>query len=175
MMRLTFQLTQSDLVQFNEYHSAHSPLQIKARRKHRSRVPIIYLIFTAIFVVLDNLTLAAFFGVFAVLWFFISPRLMTKRYKKYFQKHIEETVGDELNEPSTVQLMDDGIHSTSHMGHSIFKYSVVEKIIENDGFTYIYIGKGMALIIPHDRVSGNEVEEFVAEIGKRKINCEPVK
>jgi len=172
-MKVTFQLEQDDYVKFNEYHSIHSPLHIKARRKHRVIVPIIYLVITVLSLLNSDYVLATVFGIFAILWFLLSPAWQKRRYRKHFQKHVAETIGDALKEPSSVELMEDGIHSTSYAGHSVFKYSVVEKIVENEGFTYIYIGKGMAIIIPHDRVDESEVNELVAEIKKHKATCEP--
>lgn len=166
-MKLTYQLTKADLVAFNEYHSAHSPLHIKMRRRHRILVPIFYLVLAAFWAFHGDYTVPSMLAVAAVLWFLLSPRWLRRRYRKHFQKHVEETIGDALETPTTVELREDGIHSTGHMGHSVFNYSVVDKIVENDGFTYIYIGKGMALIVPHDRVPAGATEELTDGIKAR--------
>ena len=155
-MKITFQLTQDDLVEFNLYHSAHSPLHIKTLRRQRVLVPIIYLVISVFGAMRVDLVFAGIFAALSILWFLLFPKWTKKRYRKHYIKHIEENFSSIDKEPVTIELKDDGIHSTSHMGHSVFKYSVVEKIVENDDVTYIYIGKGMALVLPHDRVPDNE-------------------
>jgi hypothetical protein len=167
-MKITFQLTQKDLVKFNEYHSAHSPLHIKTLRRQRILVPIIYLVIAAFSAISLNYTFATMFSVLSVLWFLLYPKWIKKRCKKYFTKHVEENFSNVDKEPSSIELQEDGIHSTSHMGHSTFKYSVIEKVVENDGVTYIYIGKGIALVIPHDRVSADDRNSLITEIEQRK-------
>ena len=67
-----------------------------------------------------------------------------------------------------MEVKDDGIHSTSFLGHSVFKYQAVERIVEDDAATYVYIGKGMAIIIPHDRVSERELKDLIAGIEERR-------
>jgi hypothetical protein len=167
-MKLTYQLTQDDLLKFNEYHCAHSQLHIKARKRHRTIVPIIYLALAVFGALTIDFVFASILLLFAVLWFLLSPRWLTRRYRNHFQKYIDENLKDIIKEPSTVEILDDGIHSTSFIGHSIFKYQAVEKIVEDDALTYIYIGKGMAIIIPHDRVSESELKDLLAEVETRK-------
>jgi predicted membrane protein len=169
-MNLKFQLTQEDLVKFNEYHSAHSLLHIKNRRRYRIVVPIIYIVLSGIFFVLSEFIMGVIFILFALVWFLLAPWRQRRRYKKHFQKHVAETVGNALEEPTEIELKEDGIHGKSHIGSSIFKYSSVDKIINEEGYTYIYIGKGMALIIPHDRVPAEDISTLIAEIEKQKIS-----
>jgi len=167
-MKLTYQLTQSDLVKFNEYHSAHSTLHNKYRRKYRILFPICYLIFSIIFFLFDDIPLAIGFIVLAILWFLFYPLWENKRYRKHFEKHVAETVGDFLKEPLIVELQEEGIHISDHSGQSLYKYSAVGQIVENEGYTYIYIGKAMALILPHDRLSINDITTLIIEVENRK-------
>lgn len=167
-MKLKYHLTQSDLVKFNEYHVAHSAQHNKYRRKYRFLFPIIYFIFSIIFLLFDDFPLAMIFITLAILWFLFYPVWHNKRLREHFEKHVSETVGDFLEEPLIVELQDEGIHLSDYSGQSLYKYSAVGHIIENEGYTYIYIGKGMALILPHDRLSMNDVKALVAEVENRK-------
>lgn len=167
-MKITFKLTQDDLIKFNEYHTEHSPIFIKDSRKNRILVPIIYLFIAILFLLSDKCEIAIIFAVLAVLWFTFFPIMLKRRNKKFFQKHVEENSKDIAKEPSTVEIKEDSIYTSSYIGNSSFKFSVVEKIVENDGFTYIYIGKGMAIIIPHDRVSQSQRNDLIAEVKKQK-------
>jgi Flp pilus assembly protein TadB len=118
-MKLIYQLNPADLVTFNEYHSAHSDLHIKQRRKHRIIVPIVYLVLAALILMTGARIGAVFFSFFAVLWFLLSPSWLRRRYRKHFQKHVAETVGDSLRDPIILELQDDGIHSQSYVGQSV--------------------------------------------------------
>lgn len=175
-MKITFQLTQEDLVKFNEYHSAHSPLHIKTQRRQQIIVPVIYLVIAILSAISADYSLAIIFVALSILWILLYPKWIKKRYKKYFIKHIAENFSNINKEPSSIELREDGIHSTSHIGHSIFKYSAVDKIVENGGATYVYIEKGMALVIPHDRISDNDRKSLITGIKQQKeTTCESAK
>ena len=167
-MKLTYQLTQSDLVKFNEYHSAHSAFDKKCRRKYRIFFPIIYLTFSIIFFLFSDYPSTIIFIAFAILWFVFYPLWQKKRYRKHFEKHVAETVGDSLKEPMVVELQDEGIHISDYSGQSLYKYSAVGQIVENESCTYIYFGKGIALILPHDRLSIDDIKALVVEVEHRK-------
>lgn len=167
-MKLIYQLEPSDLVAFNEYHVAHSDLHKKQRRKHRIVVPIVYLVLSALLLIVDARIGSVLLAAFAIIWFLLSPRWLKRRYRKHFQKHVAETVGDSLKEPVTLELHDDGIHSASYLGQSTYKYSAVGQIVGNGIYTYVYIDKGMALVLPDDRISRDQIDTFVAEIKTRK-------
>ncbi len=167
-MKLTYQLTLDDLVKFNIYHTENSPIHIKARRRYRIIPPAIYLALAMFGYFAGDVGFAMTFAGLAIVWFLFSPRILKRRYRKHFEKHVEENFKDSVKESSTVELEEDGVHSTSQMGESIFKYSAVEKIVANDGFTYVYIGKGMAIVIPHDRVPENQINDLVTGIEKQR-------
>ena len=167
-MKLTYQLTPDDLVAFNEYHAANSPLHKRARLRFRIVLPIILLMGSAFIVAIGAYPAAMPFAVVAVAWFLLSPYWLKRRYRKHFQRYIAENVGDLLKEPSTLELHDDGIHTTSYLGQAVYKYSAIGQIAYVEGYTFIYIGKGMALVLPEDRLSPDDVDAFVTEIWTRK-------
>jgi hypothetical protein len=111
---------------------------------------------------------ATIFTLIAVLWFALSPRWLRKRYRKHFERHIAETAGDLLPRITVLDLLPDGIFSSSHMGETKFRYDSVDRVVEHDGYTYVFIGKGIALLLPHDRVPPDAIASFVDEIQKRK-------
>ena len=167
-MKLTCQLTPADLVAFNEYHAANSPLHKRHRLRYRLSIPIVFLSGVAFFVAVGAYLAAVPLTVFAVVWFVLSPCWLKYRNKRIYQKHIAENVGDSLREPSILELCDDGIHSTSHLGQSVYNYSAVGQIATDGGYTFVYIGKGMALVLPEDRLPRDEIDAFVTEIWARK-------
>jgi len=177
MNRIEYRLTENDLLKFNLYYSANSELHQKQRRRHRVIVPVAYAVLAALLCLSRSFAAASLFAVFAVAWFLLSPKWMLKRYRKHYEKHIRETVGESLRTPMTMELRADGICSTSHLGESKYRYSAVDKLVENDGYTYVFIGKGMALVLPHDRIPQDTIRSVVSEITQRKqeANTHPLK
>ena len=64
----------------------------------------------------------------------------------------------------SMEPLPDGIASTSHLGESKYGYHAVDRIDRTELYTYVFIGKGMALILPHDRVAPDVADSFVAEL-----------
>ena len=104
--------------------------------------------------------------------FTTSPRLKQVR-RQQCEKYVNESVGNSLKEPIILELLEDGIHSSSYLGTFTYIYYAVDKIVENQGYTYIYIGKDKALILPHDRIAPDELNAFVTEVQKRKAAASP--
>lgn len=167
-MKLTYQLQPVDLVKFNEYHSTHSAYHKQLRRKQRILVPIVYLLLATLLYATGGRAGPALLVFIAVLWLFLWPLWIRQRYRKHFQMHVAETTGDSLKDPIILELQDDGIHSQSYLGQSVYRYSAVGDIVGNENYRYVYIGKGMALVLPEDRIPGDQIERFVAEINERK-------
>lgn len=171
MKRIEYQLTEEDLVRFNLYYSAHSELHKRQRRRHRLLVPVVYVMLAGLLCWIRAFIGASILAAFALVWFLLSPAWLRWRFRKHYEKHIRETKVETLKEPMTLELQPDGICTSSAVGESKFRYSAVDQIVENDGYTYVFIGKGMALILPHDRIARETIAALVAEISQRKENA----
>lgn len=168
MDRIEYILTAEDLVQFNLYYSSISPNHARQRKRHRILVPVVYMILALLLLWGSSYVAATLFTLFAAVWFALSPRWLRKRYRKYYERHIAETAGDELPRSTVLDLLPDGIFSSSHMGETKFRYDAVDRVVENNGYTYVFIGKGMALVLPHDRIAKDTIGAFVDEIMRKK-------
>ena len=167
-MKLTCQLTIDDFVAFNEYHVAHSPLHIKQARQHRYIPTIIYFMMAAIFCAIHAVVAATLCAFFSLGWFLTEPRRLRLRRKKLIEKHLAETIGDSLSEPSCLEVCEDGIHASGYLGQSIFKFSSVGAIAQEGVYTFVYIGKGQALVLPDDRLPADQIQTFVDGVRSRK-------
>jgi hypothetical protein len=168
MNRIEYNQTEKDLLQFNLYYAANSKFHRKRCIRHRLIIPVVYLIFAIVPLLHKSFVFASFLIIFAVAWFFLSPSLMQMQYKRLYMKHIRETVGDSLKKPIILELRSDGIFSSSHLGEFLYRYSVIDKIVENEGYTYIFIDKGRAFILPHDKIPRESIESLTTEITQRK-------
>jgi hypothetical protein len=168
MNRIEYTLTADDLLQFNLYYSSISENHASQRRKHRTLVSIAYIILALISFGFNEYGIAIVFILFAGAWFLFSPRLVSRQYRKHYEKHIAETAGDKLPYSVVLELQPDGIFASSYMGEAKYHYDVVDKIVENEGYTYIFIRKDMAFILPHDRIPDETIKGFVDEIQRKK-------
>ena len=168
MNRIEYTLTAEDLLQFNLYYSSISPNHARQRKRHRILVPVVYMILALLLLREGSHIAATLFTLFAAVWFALSPRWLRKRYCKHYERHIAETAGDVLPRSTVLELLPDGIFSSSHIGETKFRYDAVDRVVENNGYTYVFIGKGMALVLPHDRISKDTIAAFVDEIQRKK-------
>jgi len=168
MNRIEYRLTEQDLLLFNLYFAEHSEHLRKQRRRHRLLVPAAYLILAFMLLLVQAYVVAAAFILFAAGWFLFAPRLMKARYRTIYGRHLNETIGDSLRDPLTLELQPDGIATTSFLGESKYRYAAVDRIAEHDGYTYVFIGKGMALVLPHDRIPRETIAALAAEIIRKK-------
>lgn len=168
MQRLEYQQTEDDILQFHLYYSSVSGYHKKQRLKQRLRVPVFYIGIALLFLVMKWYIGAAMLAICAVAWALFFPLWMRRVFRKNCVKLIKEGVGDSLSKPNMLELQEDGIFSSSYLGESKYNYSVIDRIVENDGYTYIFIGKGTALVLPHDRISQEDRCSFVDEVNRRR-------
>ncbi len=168
MNRIEYMLTEDDLVKFNLYFAETSPVNRQRRFKCRVLIPILYFVLALYPILNQYYIFASLTIVTAVLWFFLSPFWFRRGYRKYYKQHVAETMGDSLKKIRVVELLPDGFLSTTSFGESKYRYDAVDKIVEHDGFTYIYIGKSMAVILPHDRIPSETIQWWVDEIERKK-------
>ena len=167
MHRAEYQLAEADIIQFHMFCWADSEVFRKQCRKFRLIVFLVYLVLSAPLYLSGVYVGAVLFTSVAVAWFLLSPSWLQRRSRRHYAKRIRETVGDSLREPVKVELHPDGIHSLSYLGESVFRYTAVDRIVEDGGYTYVFIGKGMAIVLPHDRVPKETITALVTEIGER--------
>jgi hypothetical protein len=166
--RLECTLNETDLLRFYLYYWEHSELGCRQRRRQCLFVPLIYLALAAFVCLYRLYVIAGIFVLFAIAWYLLWPWCLSIRIRRFYASHIKETVGDTLREPRIHRLSPEGICSLSGQGDSVYRYSAVDRIVENDGYTYVFIGKNQALILPHDRLLKEAIDTFVAEIQRRR-------
>lgn len=168
MQRIEYQLTEDDLVQFYVYYLSISDYQRKQRNKQRIGLPVFYLAIAALFLLVKLYLAATILVLFSAGWFLFFPAWARKKHRKHYEKHVKEVAGDELSKPRVLELREDGIFSSSHLGEAKYAYSAVDRIVDHEGYTYIFIGKGMALVLPHDRIPQEDRCSFVDEVNRRR-------
>lgn len=167
MHRIDYVMTAEDQVEFNLYYSSISPNHARQRRISQVIVPIVYVVMALVLLFIRSYAASfAFIGV-AVAWFVLAPRYFGWRYRRYCERQVDEVAAETLPRAVMMELEPDGIVSASDQGNAKFTYDAVDRIEKLENYTYVFIGKGTALILPHDRVEHQAIEDFVTELEAR--------
>jgi hypothetical protein len=168
MERLEYTLTEQDLLEFNLYHASQSRRRKLSQLRYRWLIPVIYLGFGIFLATRSEYQAAGMFAAVAVIWALVAPLWLNLRFRRYFQRYVQEHFAEIINQPMTMQLTQEGIQTNSPLGQSLHPYAAVDRIVDHHPYTYIYIGKAMALVLPHDRIPEVPRQRFVKEVERRR-------
>lgn len=167
-MQLSVQLEEKDLVAFNLHYQSQSKTVQAYRFRYRVIAPAVYVVLALAMYAHEAHIAAAILAIVAVVWYLAAPGRLRRAARRHIEKMIHESSEKYLSAPVTVELRDDGIFSTSAIGMSKFDYAAVDHVAEIDGYTFVFIGKSMGFILPHDRVPPDAIREFVADLERRR-------
>ncbi len=171
MNRIEYMLTEDDVVQFHLYYSATSKLEQEQRWKARIRGLVGYSGLVIVLALMKYVLLAYIAAFSGIAWFFLIPKTLQESYKKYYTRYVAEMDGDSLQQPMTIELRPDCIYATSYFGETKYWYTTVGKIVQNGPYTYIFLGRKMAFILPHNQIPVTAIQSMSAEIVQRKQNA----
>ncbi len=168
MSKVEYRLTKDDLLQLYLFRSTHLGLNHRLRRRNRLVFPVAYLALAACLCFSRQYTMAILFALLAVAWFALSPVLLKRRLRKYYEKYIAENCGELLAHPLTVEPRPEGLHLSSFAGESTCHYSAIDSIAEDHAHTYIFIGKDATVVFPHNKLPRDTIDSIISEIEKRR-------
>jgi hypothetical protein len=168
MEPLEYQPTEEDLVRWNLYYAARSSYHRRYLLIFRLAIPCIPLAFAFLELLSRRFFPALHFVLFAVLWVFIAPGLYRYLIRMQVRRLAKEGYQNLIRKPIVLAVEEDGIYCRSHIGETLYHYAAVESVSEDNGYTYLLMGKGIALILPHDRLGKDTVDAFVAEVERRR-------
>lgn len=166
-MKIEYPLTQNDMLAYYLHFSDNSRSRIVQKRIRRTLVPVLYLVFGWVFFAIGISTITIFFFMAATLWYFFWPLYHRWREKRVYKKHIAETVGGSLEDHLVTEAKQNHLFVKSNLAESKYKYSQVDKIAKDKNYTYIYLGKDSAVILPHNTIGKDTVDAFVSDVEKR--------
>ncbi len=166
-MKIEYKLTEKDMLAYYLHFSDNSRSRNVQKRIRRTLVPVLYLIFGWVFFAIGIITITIFFFVAAALWYLFWPIYHRWREKKIYKKHIAETVGGSIKDPLVTETNQEHLFIKSNLAKSKYKYSQVGKIAADKKYTYIYLGKDSAVILPHNTIGKDTVDAFVSDVEKR--------
>ena len=169
-MKLTYNLTEEDYINFNMSYAETSDTVKKSMQRARVTGPIMFLLLPF---VLRNVTDIPFaywmvlFGIAAVAWFFLLPVFIKKSTIRQIKKMLKEK-GNNFLGPKVLELMPNGIMTKGLDDETMTSYSAVEDITQYKGGVYIYTSSISAIMVsPSAFESGQHREDFIQELRAR--------
>ncbi len=166
-MKLTYQLALDDIVAFNMYHIVRTKAYRKNLNILRIWLPIGFCILSIIEFMAGDISGVIISLAVAVLINQLFPVLSNYINRKKLRKHIAENLTDLFADPNTLEILEEGLLEVNRLGRTTYYYFRIGKIVVDGIRTYIYIGKGNAVILPNDRIPQEQIDEFVAELKVR--------
>lgn len=172
MLKLNYNLTDEDYIEFNEFHQlVHSEIGKRNLFFLRLIGPMISILAVIIFilaraeVMLIIAEVIALF-IFSVVWVLLAKKIMRRGIRKTILK-MKEKEGLPFSEETTLNFAEDQIIEISKNQELKVDYAKIEDICETEKAFYIYISSMQALIIPK-RVLDQEMEIQLNQILKSK-------
>lgn len=166
-MKITYETTLQDAVAFFHYHSEHSHLMKRTRR----RLTFLFglaLLFVCVISGFRNLPLAVVVGALALgvllltsSW--VDRRLGTWQTRKAFEEGKNKaTFG--LHE---LELTDENLITRTRVAESRIGWEAVERVASTADHTFIYVSALSAEVIPRRSVTEGDYDAFVKELNER--------
>lgn len=170
-MRLEFELTQEDYINYHIAYSKKSPSIRRSIMIQRMFGPAIFIIAPFIVIKFSEIPLwywIIIFGITSIAWFIFFPKYSNWDMKRRLKKMLKEGSNENLFNTRSVTLTESGITEASSIGQSKINWDKIVSLEETDDYIYIYISSVSAHIIPK-RVFENITEQrfFIEEISKQ--------
>lgn len=156
-MTIEFTLKKNDLLQLQLFLASQSEQIISSRKKSKWRVPLVYAVLGILLAVTTDKDFGIAFLAVGVLWFFIYPDILAKRYVRIYKKNIEENYLNRLNKPPVVLTFNDEyIEEIDYQGESKLKIKEIVRIDQVRDYCFLKFSSGVGLVIPVSRLSDRE-------------------
>ena len=171
-MTINYQLTNSDFLEYQLYTSSKSELHKKRRFRSRIIVPIIYLLIGLYFANKnENGAIGIIMAGIGIGWFAFYPMYSKWRYKKHFQKHVEENYKNRINKPVEINFDENSVNAKDFTSESKINGTELKELIETQNHFFLKLTTDLSLIVPKHSI-GNQAEfkKRVTELGAEYVD-----
>ncbi|GAA4303493.1 YcxB family protein [Aestuariibaculum suncheonense] len=162
-MNLKYTLSKSDFLEYQLYASSKSKSQKGRRFRSRIIIPIIYVALGLYVGSIDeNFAAGLVFAAVGVVWFILYPKYSKWRYKKHFQKHIEEHYASRIDKTVALTIQDNTLITKDFTAETKVNASELNELIELQHHFFIKLTTELALIVPKSAIS--DLEAFKKEL-----------
>lgn len=168
-MKINYQITLEDAVDFQVYHITHSP---SSRRRMTNQ----FLLINLFAIVLDGIVFySRNWHVESSSLLLLGGTLILVNLYQYwewrggYRKRARDlALGEKAGfEPTELELLSSGILSTSPSIRTSVDWKLIRRVVTNDKHIYIYVSENSAVIIPKNAFrTADEIDKFLALINE---------
>ena len=167
-MKLEFQLSQEDIVNWAYYQYWESPSRKKFRIQFRWIIPL-FIMACGAFLLYKTLLLVGGLAIAAgLLLNIIGPRFLKRMFRKQTSDLMSKEAGREMLSPQEISFSDEGLQVKSPSREYAIPYSQIVDVVETSGLIALVFENGSAYLIPEDKEEEGEGSLFVDELMARK-------
>lgn len=171
-MNLNYKLTNSDFLEYQLYTSSKSELHKRRRFRSRIIVPIIYTLF-GLYLGYNNgdIGIGIVFAGIGLLWFIFYPMVLKWRYKKLFQKDIEENYKNRINKKVEIDFDEDSVSLKDFTSESKINGNELKELIETKNHFFIKMTTDLSIIVPKQAIENQtEFKRHVTGLGAEYVD-----
>lgn len=169
-MKIRFENTIDDIIAFNHYHCEHSPLVRRVRARVRLNIALVSIgVAVVAAYATGNYSILAG-GAAAAAWFAWTVKFWFQRsMDRQARKLLTEGVNKSVICVHELELIGDDLIERTPFNESRSRLAVVERVVTDGAYTFIYVSAMSAHVIPHDAVTEGDPVAF-ADALKKKID-----
>jgi len=170
-MRIGYENTIEDLVAFTHYHSAHSPSVRRAIFRNQCYTAVAFSVILGLAAFggaaeREPVTLAGF-AVLIAAYIIVTPRVVRWRTARQARRLYAESANKGVVGPHELELIGDELIERTPANELRTKLRSVERVVTDNGYTFIYLSVLSAHVIPHEAVMEGDLAVFLKALKDR--------
>jgi len=161
-MILEYSLDQTDYLNHQLYIASKTERIIKKRKRSKLLLAGLYILLGLLYLQGSMYSQALVFGLIGLLWYFLYPIWERRRYRKHYQKFIEDTYHERFGKTSTIELGKQLIHLKEQGSESSISTEEINEIIEIPSLLLIRLKGGSSILFPKDKIS--QLDELISTL-----------
>ena len=118
-----------------------------------------------------NIPTGIVFVAVAIFWYAMYPLYAQWRYKRYFEKHVEENYKNRINKPVELIIDENAVNAKDFTSESKINGSELKELIETKNHFFIKLTSDLSLIVPKHSVEDQpEFKKLLTELGAKYVD-----
>lgn len=178
-MKINYQLTNSDFLEYQLYESSKSDLHKKERFRSRIMIPIVNGVSGVLLATQSEIfgigNEFVVFGIalviIGILWFAFHPLYSRWRIKNHFKKHVEENCKNQINKAVQIEFDENFMTTKVLKSESKINVGELKELIETKDHFFIKLSTDVSLIVPKHTIENQmEFKERITVLGADYVN-----
>jgi hypothetical protein len=118
-----------------------------------------------------NIATGIVFVAVAIFWFAMYPMYAKWRYKRYFEKHVEENYKNRINKSVELVIDENAVNAKDFTSVSKIIGSELKELIETKNHFFIKLTTDLSLIVPKHSVEDQpEFKKLLTQLGAKYVD-----